>query len=82
MSLITLILVFAAAAVLIVLGTTRRKDGGDGKKTLPRTIVTAAAVLVLVGALGFGSVYQLQEDEYAVITTFGKPSSATICART
>ena len=74
MSLITLILVLAAAAVLIVLGTTRRKDGGDGKKTLPRTIVTAAAVLVLVGALGFGSVYQLQEDEYAVITTFGKPS--------
>lgn len=73
MSLITLILVLAAA-VLIVLGTTRRKDGGDGKKTLPRTIVTAAAVLVLVGALGFGSVYQLQEDEYAVITTFGKPS--------
>lgn len=74
MSLITLILVLAAAAVLIVLGTTRQKDGGDGKKTLPRTIVTAAAVLVLVGALGFGSVYQLQEDEYAVITTFGKPS--------
>ena len=74
MSLITLILVLAAAAVLIVLGTTRRKDGGDGKKTLSRTIVTAAAVLVLVGALGFGSVYQLQEDEYAVITTFGKPS--------
>lgn len=50
------------------------RTGGDGKKTLPRTIVTAAAVLVLVGALGFGSVYQLQEDEYAVITTFGKPS--------
>ena len=69
MSLITLILVLAAAAVLIVLGTTRRKDGGDGKKTLPRTIVTAAAVLVLVGALGFGSVYQLQEDEYAVSTS-------------
>ena len=58
MSLITLILVLAAAAVLIVLGTTRKKDGGDGKKTLPRTFVTAAAVLVLVGALGFGSVYQ------------------------
>ena len=77
MSLITLILVLAAAAVLIVLGTTRRKDGGDGKKTLPRTIVTAAAVLVLVGALGFGSVYQLQEDEYAVIQQKTIVSKAT-----
>ena len=73
MSLITLILVLAAVAALIAVGT-RKKDGGDGKKALPRTIVTVTAVLVLVGALGFGSVYQLQEDEYAVITTFGKPS--------
>ena len=72
MSFITLILVLAAVAALIVVGT--RKKDGDGKKALPRTIVTVAAVLVLAGALGFGSVYQLQEDEYAVITTFGKPS--------
>ena len=72
MSLITLILVLAAVAALIVVGT-RKKDGG-GKRALPRTVVTVAAVLVLIGALGFGSVYQLQEDEYAVITTFGKPS--------
>ena len=72
MSLITLILVLAAVAALIVVGT-RKKDGG-GKRALPRTVVTVAAVLVLIGALGFGSVYPLQEDEYAVITTFGKPS--------
>ena len=64
MSLITLILVLAAVAALIVVGT-RKKDGG-GKRALPRTVVTVAAVLVLIGALGFGSVYQLQEDEYAV----------------
>ena len=51
MSLITLILVFAAAAVLIVLGTTRRKDGGDGKKTLPRTIVTAASLMAIPAAV-------------------------------
>jgi len=31
-------------------------------------------VLVLLGALISSGVYQLQEDEYAVITTFGKPS--------
>ena len=72
MRLITLILVLAAVAALIVV-VTRKKDGG-GKRALPRTVVTVAAVLVLIGALGFGSVYQLQEDEYAVITTFGKPS--------
>lgn len=72
MSFITLILVLAAAAALIFAGV--RKKDGKGKRGLPRTIVTVAAVLVLVGALGFGSVYQLQEDEYAVITTFGKPS--------
>lgn len=73
MSFITLILVLAAVAALIVLAP-RKKDGGDGKPGIPRTIATVAAVLVLLGALGLGSVYQLQEDEYAVITTFGKPS--------
>jgi len=31
-------------------------------------------VLVLLGAVASSGVYQLQEDEYAVITTFGKPS--------
>ncbi|MBR4578615.1 MAG: FtsH protease activity modulator HflK [Oscillospiraceae bacterium] len=31
----------------------------------------AAVVLIL---LGFGSFYELQEDQFAVITTFGKPS--------
>ena len=50
MSLITLILVLAAVAALIVVGT-RKKDGG-GKRALPRTVVTVAAVLVLIGALG------------------------------
>ena len=73
MSLILLCIAVAAVVVLIVFAV-RKKDGGDGKKGLPRTIVTAAAALVLLGILGFGSVYQLQEDEYAVITTFGRPS--------
>ena len=73
MSIITLILVLVAVAALVTFAA-RKKDGGDRKITLPRGIVTAAAVLILAGALGFGSVYQLQEDEYAVITTVGKPS--------
>jgi len=41
---------------------------------LPRRIVSIVLVLLLVAGLAFGSVYQLQEDEYAVITTFGKPT--------
>lgn len=41
---------------------------------LPRRIVTIVLAVLLVAGLAFGSVYQLQEDEYAVITTFGKPS--------
>lgn len=31
-------------------------------------------VLILLGMLASSGVYQLQEDEYAVITTFGRPS--------
>ena len=47
MSLITLILVLAAVAALIVVGT--RKKDGDGKKGLPRTIVTIAAEVEQIG---------------------------------
>jgi len=41
---------------------------------LPRRIITIVISVLLVAGLAFGSVYELQEDEYAVITTFGKPS--------
>ncbi len=44
---------------------------GDGKG---RRWIVLAVVIVIVAALIFGSMYQLQEDEFAVITTFGKPS--------
>lgn len=39
-----------------------------------KMLVIIAVIAVLLGALIFGGVYQLQEDEYAVITTLGKPS--------
>lgn len=56
--------------------------GGAGQAGQPRPrkplnikgIVIAAVVVLLLGSLISGGVYQLQEDEYAVITTFGKPS--------
>ena len=40
---------------------------------LHQKILIVVAVLLVAG-LAFGSVYELQEDEYAVITTFGKPT--------
>ena len=39
-----------------------------------RRFLSLFIVFVLLGALAGSGVYQLQEDEYAVITTFGKPS--------
>lgn len=37
-------------------------------------IVAIAVVLVVLLSIFFNSFYELQEDEYAVITTFGRPS--------
>lgn len=39
-----------------------------------RRFLSLFIVLALLGALASTGVYQLQEDEYAVITTFGRPS--------
>lgn len=52
--------------------------GGSGKggKWTGRLILIAVAVLAVL-ALVFGSVYQLQEDEFAVISTLGRPSLVT-----
>ena len=48
-----------------------RKGGGVPKWLIP------VAILVIILALVGSSVYQLQEDQFAVITTFGKPSVIT-----
>ena len=44
---------------------------GDGKG---RRWIVLIVVVVVLAALIFSSMYQLQEDEFAVLTTFGKPS--------
>ena len=59
------------------------KAAGDGpipvkpaktvNKGSVRWILAVIAILVLA-ALVFSSMYQLQEDQFAVITTFGNPS--------
>ena len=68
-----IIIAAAVGVALIVFGGGRTVKGGTNP-ALPRRIVLGVVAAALVIALGFGSVYQLQEDEYAVITTFGKPS--------
>ena len=72
-----IIIGIAAALALIFFGSARqRTDTGRERtgKSRAGTITAAVVIALLVAALGFGSVYQLQEDEYAVITTLGKPS--------
>ena len=67
--------VLAAALVMVFF------SGGPGKKIdvpqmrfpLKKVLIPILAILLIAG-LAFTSVYQLQEDEYAVITTFGKPT--------
>ena len=68
-----IILAAAVGVALIAFGSGRVKSGGV-HSPLPGRIALIVVAVLLIAALGFGSVYQLQEDEYAVITTFGKPS--------
>ena len=84
--LITLAVIVAAIVAYNVAGRARQKqaeatgDGpipvkpaksGDGKA---RRWIIPVVLLVVVAALVLSSVYQLQEDQFAVITTFGRPS--------
>lgn len=70
-----ILLLLAAALVLIFFSLGKRRESDQfPKKVRVGRIVVPLVILVLIAAIAFGSVYQLQEDEYAVITTFGKPS--------
>lgn len=70
-----ILLLLAAALVLIFFSPGKRRESDQSpKKVRVGRIVVPLVLLVLIAAIAFGSVYQLQEDEYAVITTFGKPS--------
>ena len=72
----SLILIFLAAAGAAAFFFSRRTtvDGAPLIRLPGKKLVIAVLVILLAGGIVFGSVYQLQEDEYAVITTFGKPS--------
>jgi membrane protease subunit HflK len=49
-------------------------DGLHARRKLILRIFLLVLAAILALSVAFGSFYQLQEDEYAVITTFGKPS--------
>ena len=51
----------------------RPKGNGASRKAL-KVLLPLLAVVLLLGVLLLNSFYELGEDEYAVITTFGKPS--------
>lgn len=51
---------------------TPRRGAPQGK--LLRVLAPILVIVVLAGAVFFNSFYELNEDEFAVITTFGKPS--------
>ena len=53
--------------------------GGTPRANVPqpkllRVLIPIVVILVLAGAVFFNSFYELNEDEFAVITTFGRPS--------
>ena len=53
-------------------GGTPRASVPQGK--LLRVLIPIVVILVLAGAVFFNSFYELKEDEFTVITTFGRPS--------
>ncbi len=71
---IIIIAVLAIGAALSFFGTRRKVDGVPQIRLPGKGIVVTVLILALAAGLIVTSVYQLQEDEYAVITTFGKPS--------
>ncbi len=71
---IIIIAVLAIGAALSFFGTRKKVDGVPQIRLPGKGIVITVLILALTAGLIVTSVYQLQEDEYAVITTFGKPS--------
>ena len=70
-----IVLVILAAALIMVFFSGYGKKNGAAPISFPmKKVLVPVLALLLLAALVFSSVYQLQEDEYAVITTFGKPS--------
>ena len=71
---IIIIAVLAIGVALSFFGARQKVDGVPQIKLPGKGVVITVLILILAVGLVVTSVYQLQEDEYAVITTFGKPS--------
>ena len=71
------LIVILALAPMLLNALQRVRTGGTERAPVrlkAGKVVVPVVIVLVIAALAFGSVYQLQEDEYAVITTFGKPS--------
>lgn len=71
---IIIALILVITSVVMVVLNRAKQNGTEKSFHLPGKKIATAVVIVVLAALVLSSVYQLQEDEYAVITTFGKPS--------
>ena len=55
-------------------GGTPRRGAPQMQGKLLRILIPIVVIVILAGAVFFNSFYELNEDEFAVITTFGKPT--------
>ncbi len=70
-----LLALMGLSMLLIFFSAGRKKTDAPARFNFPvKKILVPLVIVALLAGLVFSSVYQLQEDEYAVITTFGKPS--------
>ena len=75
MAYLIVVLVLAAGLAVSFFSSGRPAGTERPKLNFPvKKILIPLVLVALVAGLAFSSFYQLQEDEYAVITTFGKPS--------
>ena len=50
-------------------------DDGKKRSSVPRGVILITVILIIAASLIFDSYYTLKDDQYAVITTFGKPQA-------
>ena len=52
-------------------------SGGKKRDPVPKGVILLVVIVLIAAALVFDSYYTLKDDQYAVITTFGKPQAVS-----